>query len=279
MRRIKAKEIENKVCEAALKANFELRKDVLRSLGIARNKETVPIAGKMLDILIENAKIAKKEKLAICQDTGMVVVFCRIGSKAQIIGDINEAINNGIKTAYKRGFLRKSVVRDPLKRTNANTNTPCVIHYDIISGNKIKIAVMPKGFGSENSGAVKLFNPTATEAQIKEFIISKVKEAGSSACPPVVLGIGIGGTLDKAASLAKEALLRQIGSRNPKKHIALLEKEILYALNKTGIGPMGLGGKTTCLAVNILEYPTHIAGLPVCVNISCHALRSAEVII
>lgn len=279
MRKINAKQIEDKVYEATLKANFILRKDVSDALKKSIKKETKPLAKKMLDILIENAKIAKNKKIAICQDTGMVVVFCKIGNKTQIIGDINKAINKGAEKAYKKGYLRKSVVSGPLIRKNTNTNTPCVIHYDIIPGEKIKIYVMPKGFGSENSGFVNLFNPAVSIREIKEFTINKVKEAGASACPPVILGIGIGGTLDKAAILAKEALLRPINKHNSKKHIVKLEKEILLALNKTDIGPMGLGGRTTCLGVNILEYPTHIAGLPICVNISCHALRSAETII
>lgn len=279
MRKINVKEIEKKVFEAALKANFILRKDVLDAFKKALKKETKPTAKNMLNILIKNAQIAREQNLAICQDTGMAVVFCEIGNKVQITGDINRAINNGIKKAYKEGSLRKSVVNDPLIRKNTNTNTPAIIHYDIVQGERVKISVVPKGFGSENSSFINLLNPTASIGKIEEFIVEKVKELGINACPPVILGIGIGGTLDEAAFLAKKALLRPINKNNPKKHIAKIEKEILGKLNKTNLGPMGLGGRTTCLGVNILTYPTHIAGLPLCVNISCHALRSASVVI
>jgi len=279
MRKIRVKEIEKKVYEATLKANFSLRKDVLSALKKALKKETKPLAKNMLKILIENAEIAKRQSLAICQDTGMAVVFCEIGEKVCIRGDINNAINNGIKKAYRDGFLRKSVVNDPFLRRNTNTNTPAIIHYNFIKGGRIKISVMPKGFGSENSTFSQMFHPTASIDRIKEFIIAKTKEVAPSTCPPVILGVGIGGTADKAALLAKGALLRPINKNNPKRHIAKLEKEILEKLNKTNIGPMGTGGESTCLGVNILTYPTHIAGLPVCVNVSCHALRSASVIV
>jgi len=279
MRKINVKEIEEGVFNATLKANFLLRKDVLDAFKKAIKNETKAAARNMLKILIKNAKIAKKEKLAICQDSGMAVVFCEIGSETHVSGDINKAINRGIKRAYKLGFLRKSVVADPLTRKNTNTNTPAIIHYDIIPGNKIKISIMPKGFGSENSSFMQMFNPTASQEEITEFVVNKAKEVAVNACPPVILGIGIGGTLDKAAFLGKKALLGHINKNNPKKHIAKLEKEILKNLNKTNIGPMALGGKTTCVGVKILTYPTHIAGLPVCVNVSCHALRSASLVL
>ncbi len=279
MRKINTAIIEQKVCEAALRANFILRKDILDALKRALKKETRPLAKNMLKILIENSRIAKKEKIAICQDTGVAVVFCEIGRSAQVSGNITTAINKAIAKAYKEGFLRKSVVSDPFLRKNTNTNTPCIIHYDFIEGEKIKISVMPKGFGSENSSFINMFNPTASAGEVVKFIVESTKKIAQNACPPVILGIGIGGTIDKASSLAKEALLKPINKNNPKRHIAKIEKEILEKLNKTGIGPMGLGGKTTCLGVNILTYPTHIAGLPVSVNISCHALRSATVVI
>ncbi|MFH0731451.1 MAG: fumarate hydratase [Candidatus Omnitrophota bacterium] len=284
MRKIKVKEIEKKVCEAALKANFNLRGDVLSALKKAVKTETKLVAKKMLKILIENACIARCQKIAICQDTGMVVVFCQIGNKVQIIGDVSKAINNGIKAAYKQGCLRKSVVDDPLVRKNTNTNTPAVIHYDIISGDKIKISVMPKGFGSENKTKLKMFNPTVGIGEIKKFIVEVVKCAGADACPPYIIGVGIGGTADYACLLAKKALLEPTAhSPQPTAHssklTAKLQKDLLTEINRLNIGPMGLGGRTTCLGVNILTYPTHIAGLPVCVNVCCHALRSAEVII
>ncbi len=279
MKKINTAIIEKKIYEAALEANFALRKDVFDALRKALRRETRLLARNMLKILIDNAKIAKSEKLAICQDTGMAVVFCEIGNDVQIAGDINKAINKGIENAYKKGSLRKSVVADPLIRKNTNTNTPAVIHYEFVSGEKIQISVMPKGFGSENSSFIQLFNPTVSVEKIEKFIVENTKQAAPNACPPVILGIGSGGTLDKACSLAKEALLRPINKNNPKRHIARLERAILKKINKTNIGPMGIGGKTTCLGVNILTYPTHIAGLPVCVNVSCHALRSASVVI
>ena len=279
MRTITQKQIENAVFKTSLKANFVLRKDALDALKNAVKKEKKQSAKNMLKVLIENAKIARSKKIAICQDTGMVCVFCEIGTNVKISGDIKQAINNGIKKAYKEGFLRKSVVDDPLLRKNTNTNTPASINFDFINGSRIKISLIPKGFGSENASFVKMFNPTTPAKEIIGFIVKTVKEAGASACPPLVLGIGMGGTLDKAAVLSKKALLIPIAKKNPKNHIKALEKEILEKINKTNIGPMGLGGKTTCLGANILTYPTHIAGLPVCVNVCCHALRSASVII
>lgn len=279
MRKIKAAIIGQKVYEAALRANFILRKDILDALKKALKKETKPLAKNMLKMLIENAGIAKREKIAICQDTGVAIVFCEIGRSVQISGNITTAINKAIAKSYEEGSLRKSVVSDPFLRKNTNTNTPCIIHYDFIDGEKIKISVMPKGFGSENSSFINMFNPTASAGEVVKFIVESTEKIAQNACPPIILGIGIGGTIDKASLLAKEALLRPINKSNPKRHIAKLEKEILEKLNKTNIGPMGLGGKATCLGVNILTYPTHIAGLPISVNVSCHALRSASVAI
>src|SRR3989338_2733186 len=240
MRKINVKEIEKKVCETALEANFVLRKDAFDALMKALKKETRLLARNMLKILIENAKIAKSEKLAICQDTGMAVIFCKIGNDVQIAGDINKAINKGIENGYRDGFLRKSVVADPLIRKNTNTNTPAVIHYEFVSGERIQISMMPKGFGSENSSFIQLFNPTVSVEKIEKFIVENTKQVAPNACPPVILGIGIGGTLDKACSLAKEALLRPINKNNPKRHIARLERAILKKINKTNIGPMGI---------------------------------------
>jgi fumarate hydratase subunit alpha len=214
--------------------------------------------------------------MPICQDTGIAVVFCEIGQNLQIEGDINKAINEGIKRGYKRGFLRKSVVSDPLLRKNRMTNTPAIIHYDFVKGDNIKLTVLPKGFGSENASRTIMLRPTDGEKEIIDFAVKTVKEAGADACPPLVLGIGIGGTLDKAVFLAKKATLVPIGRPNPKKHLADLERKILKEVNKTGIGPAGLGGNVTCLGVKVLSFATHIAGLPLCLNISCHALRSAQ---
>ena len=279
VREVNVNRIKGVVAQLAIEANLFLRKDVLRALKNAYLKEKKVRAKKILEILVENAKIAAEEKLPICQDTGMATVFLEIGQGIKLVGgDLEKAINNGIKQGYKKGYLRKSVVADPLLRVNTKDNTPAVIHTKIVPGNKIKITVSPKGFGSENKSATKMFKPTDNMNKIEEFIIETVKNAGADACPPFIIGVGIGGTLDKACILAKEALLRPIDKRNLKPHIAKLENGLLKKINSLKIGPMGLGGNATCLAVSIETYPTHIAGLPVCVNISCHATRSASVI-
>ena len=256
-----------------------MRGDVLKALSKAYKLEGNSLSKNALKIIIENANLAKKNKMPICQDTGMAVLFCDIGDKVQITGDINKAIDDGIRLAYKEGSLRKSVVRDPFLRSNTKTNTPAVVHYNFIKGERIKITVLPKGFGCENASAIKMFNPTDTEKDIENFVVDIVESSGADACPPLVIGIGIGGTMDKAASLATEAIIRPINKSNSIKHIAKLEKDILTKVNKTGIGPAALGGRSTALGVNILAFPTHIAGLPVCVKISCHATRSATGII
>ena len=277
MREISVSKIREVVTELCLKANFELRKDILKALKAALNRENSPRARNILKSLIENAALAKKRHIAICQDTGLVSVYIEMGSAILLTGgDLTEAVNRGVEDAYKKGCLRKSVVRDSLSRKNTDTNTPCIIHIDIVKGDRIKIAVSPKGFGSENKSAVKMLRPTACERDIIDFVMEVVWCAGASACPPYVLGIGIGGTFDHAAYLSKKALLRSIESNNQKRHFHKLEKDILKAVNSSGIGPMGLGGKTTALGVNVEEFSTHIAGLPVAVSVSCHATRSAE---
>ena len=279
MRKIKDKKITQIVKQLAIKANLSLRKDVLDALKRALRNEKNPSAKNVLKVLIENAEIARRNAIPICQDTGLAEVFFQIGQAVFVEGDITTAINEGIRLGYKDGLLRKSVVVDPLIRKNTNTNTPCVIHYDIIKGDKIKITVVPKGFGSENASSLKMLKPTDTEKEIVDFVLDTVKHAGYDACPPLVIGIGIGGTLDKAALLATEAIIHPINKKNPKKHLALMEDTILKRLNFTNIGPAGMGGKTTCLGVNILSFATHIAGLPLCVKISCHATRSATGVI
>jgi fumarate hydratase subunit alpha len=279
MREISVSKIRDTVTELCLKANFELRPDVLKALKAALKKETSPRAGSLLKSLIENAALAKKKRVAICQDTGLVSIFLEIGNDVAVKGGLEEALHKGVEDAYKKGYLRKSVVDDPLTRKNTNTNTPCIIHIDIVKGDKLKITVSPKGFGSENKSAIKMLRPTASESDVMDFVLEVVKNAGADACPPLFLGIGMGGTFDHAAYLSKKALLRPLGSGNKKRHFRKLEKDILTAVNFLGIGPMGLGGKTTALGVNIEEFPTHIAGLPVAVNVSCHATRSAEKIL
>lgn len=276
MREINVSKIREVVTELCLKANFELRKDILKALRLALKKETSHGARNILKSLIENAVLAKKKRIAICQDTGFVLVYIELGSSILLTGgELEDAVNKGVEDAYKKGYLRKSVVNDALLRNNTNTNTPCIIHIDIVKGDRIKISVSPKGFGSENKSAIRMLRPTESEKDIIDFVVEVVKAAGPDACPPYVLGIGIGGTLDHAAYLSKKALLRSIESNNQKKHFRKLEKDLLNTINSLGIGPMGLGGKTTALGVNIEEFPTHIAGLPVAVTVSCHATRSA----
>jgi fumarate hydratase subunit alpha len=271
------RKIREAVTELCLKANFELRRDILKALKTALKRETSPRAKNLLKALIENAALAKKKHIAICQDTGFVSVFIELGSSVLLSGgDLAEAVNRGVEDAYRKGYLRKSIVNDPILRKNTNTNTPSIIHIDIAQGDKVRISVSPKGFGSENKSAIKMFKPTASEKDIIDFITEVVKLAGPDGCPPYILGVGIGGTFDYAAHLSKRALLRPIGFSNRKRHFRRLEKDILKAVNSLGIGPMGLGGKTTALGVNVEEFPTHIAGLPVAVTVSCHATRSAE---
>lgn len=274
------RKIEDAVERLCLRANFYLRPDVVRALKASLKKETSHSGKEILKILIENQDIARREKIPLCQDTGMVIVFLEIGQNVILKGgNIEDAVNSGVAKAYKKGYLRASIVRDPLVRVNTGTNTPAVIYTKIVPGSKVRIRVSPKGFGSENAGAVRMFKPTETEDEIIKFILETVKNAGGRACPPVILGIGIGGTMEKAALLSKEATLRPIDRKNPERRLMRLEKDIFDKVNRLGLGPMGLGGKVTCLGVNILAYPTHIAGLPVAVTIVCHSLRGADEII
>lgn len=279
MREISADKIRETVADLCLKANFELRKDVLRALKASAKKEPAVRAKNILKAIIENAKTAAKKRIAICQDTGLVSVFLEIGEELIIKGNLNNAVNKGVEEAYRKGYLRKSVVSDILLRKNTNTNTPCIINTKIVEGDRLKIIVSPKGFGSENKSMIKMFRPTDSEKDIINFVLDVVRSAGADACPPLIMGIGMGGTFDYAAYLSKRALLRPIDIKNPKKHFRALERDILKAVNSLGLGPMGLGGKTTALGVNIEEFPTHIAGLPVAVSVSCHATRSAERVI
>ena len=273
IRQVKAKLIEDTVAALVVKANIVLRNDVFAKLSVAHKKERGRMAKRALSILLENANIAKSNKMPICQDTGFPVVFVELGQDVHIQGgEFKRAINRGVLLGYKTGFLRKSIVSDPINR-KALGYTPAVIHTEVVKGSKVKISVLPKGFGCENKAKIAMFNPTAKLSAIKDFIVGVVREAGSNACPPYVVGVGIGGTQDYAALLAKKALLRSISKQSK------LEMDLLNRINKLHIGPMGLGGKNTCLAVSIRSYPTHIAGLPVAVNISCHALRTATKII
>lgn len=274
MRKVKAQIIKEHVKQLLLKANYDIGLNTLNILKKAQENEVSKISKSVLEQIIENDKIAKNERIPMCQDTGMAVVFVEIGHEVFVDGNLYEAINQGVREAYKEGYLRKSVVDDPIfERANTKDNTPAVIHVDIVQGNVIKIHVAPKGFGSENMSAIRMLKPADGVNGVKEFIIETVKNAGPNPCPPIVLGIGIGGTFEKSALLAKKALLREIGKSNNNIKYAELENSLLKEINELGIGPAGLGGKTTALAVNIEYYPTHIAGLPVAVNICCHAYR------
>ncbi len=280
MRQIDVSEIHDAVSGLCLKANFELRPDVLAAIKRAFKKEEAELPKKILGSIVENARLAKKKRIAICQDTGMVTVFLEIGQDVAFVGgDLNAAVNEGVREAYRNGYLRKSVVSDPLVRKNTMDNTPAVIHVDMVQGDRVRIVVSPKGFGSENKSAIRMFNPTAGPDEIREFVLDVVRQAGPDACPPFVLGIGIGGTFEEAALLSKKAVVRRLDMRNPKRQLAKLEKELVAAINSLNIGPMGLGGETTVLGVKIMDAPTHIAGLPVAVTVSCHVTRSAEKVI
>ena len=276
MREIPVEKIKEKVKEMLIAVNYELSSDMRAALIEAESKETSPVGQNILSQLEENMKIAKEKLIPICQDTGMAVVFLEIGQDVHLAGgDLSESINQGVREAYDEGYLRKSVVGDPLLRVNTNDNTPAVIHTSIVPGEKVKITVTCKGFGSENMSRIYMLKPADGRAGVKEAVINAVKEAGPNACPPVVVGVGLGGTFEKAALMSKEALLRPVGEKSPLEHIAQLEEEILEEINDLDIGPAGLGGRTTALAVNINTYPTHIAGLPAAVNICCHVNRHA----
>ncbi|WP_302537424.1 fumarate hydratase [Clostridium saudiense] len=277
MREIHISKIIDTVKELCIEANYYLSNDVKRALCNAKENETWPLAENILDQIILNSDIAKNENMPICQDTGMACIFIDIGQDVHIVGGLlDDAINEGVRRGYEEGFLRKSVVKDPINRINTKDNTPAIIYYNMVAGDKIKITVAPKGFGSENMSRIKMLKPSDGLQGVKDFIIETVKFAGPNPCPPIVIGVGIGGTFDKAAYLAKKALIRPLDKRNEDKFYSDLEEELLDTINKLGIGPQGFGGKTTALGLNIETYPTHIAGLPVAVNINCHATRHKE---
>lgn len=279
MRIIKSSEITKVVRDMCIKANIYLGEDVVESLKENKEKENSELGKNILNILIKNCEIAKEKQMPICQDTGMAVFFVSIGQDVHVEGkNISDAINEGVKQGYEDGFLRKSVVT-PIDRKNTQDNTPAIIHYDIVEGDKITIEFAPKGFGSENMSKMKMLKPSDGIKGIQKFIIETVKEAGPNPCPPIVVGVGIGGTIEKCAQIAKKSLLRDIGQHNKDENIKNLEIQILKGINNLGIGPQGLGGNTTALAVNIETFPTHIAGLPVVVNINCHAARHKKAII
>ena len=273
MREIDSSLISEVVARLCIDANYHLPPDMKRQIISSSKEESWETASIILDQIIENFNIADENLQPICQDTGLACVFLSIGQDVHIKGNLEEAVNEGVRKGYSQGYLRKSVVSDPLKRVNTGDNTPAMIYYDICPGDKIKITVAPKGFGSENMSQIKMLKPSDGIEGVKDFVIKVVEDAGPNPCPPIVVGVGIGGTFDKAAYLAKKALMRPVDQRNSEAFYAELEEELLEKINALGIGPQGFGGKTTALAVNIEKFPTHIAGLPVAVNINCHVTR------
>lgn len=274
IRSIDVKLLTENIKEMCIQANHYLAPDMDKAMKNAHEKETKPLAKQILAQLLENLDIAGEDMIPICQDTGMAVVFLKVGQDVHFEGgSVEDAVNEGVRQGYTEGYLRKSVVGDPLLRVNTKDNTPAIIHYEIVPGDKVEIMVAPKGFGSENMSKIYMLKPADGIEGVKEAIINTVKEAGPNACPPVVVGVGIGGTFEKAAILAKKALTREIGTYSELSHVKELEEELLEKINQIGLGPAGLGGDTTALAVNINTYATHIAGLPVAVNICCHVNR------
>lgn len=274
VRSVNVELLTDNIKEMCIQANHYLAPDMDRAMKSACERETKPLAKQILGQLLENLDIAGKDMIPICQDTGMAVVFLKIGQDVHFEGgSVEEAVNEGVRRGYEEGYLRKSVVGDPLLRVNTKDNTPAVIHYELVPGDQVEITVAPKGFGSENMSKIYMLKPSDGVEGVKDAIVSAVRDAGPNACPPVVVGVGIGGTFEKAAVLAKKALTREVGTHSELEHIRELEEELLAKINEIGLGPAGLGGDITALAVNINTYATHIAGLPVAVNICCHVNR------
>ena len=277
MRQIHAQDISQAVAELCIEANCVLPQDVAQALESARTCERSAVGCAVLDDLLENQKIARSRRLPICQDTGMAVVFAELGQELSIVGgDFEDAIHTGVAQGYTEGFLRASVVADPLRRRNTGDNTPAVIHLRLVKGDKLRLTLAPKGFGSENMTGLVMLNPTATAEMVIDTVVERVRMAGANPCPPVVVGVGLGGTAELALENSKRALLRTIGSSHADSYYGELEQRLLTAVNATGIGPGGLGGDNTALGVHILAAPTHIAGLPCAISLGCHALRHAE---
>lgn len=280
MRNIYVSEITKAVKELCIDANHKLSPDMEEAIKKAKELEKSDLGRRIFDQLEENLKIAGNDKIPICQDTGMAVFFVNVGQEVHFEGGVlTDAINEGVRQGYTEGYLRKSVVKDPLIRENTGDNTPAVIHYNIVPGDKVEITIAPKGFGSENMSRVFMLKPADGEEGVKNAIVQAVKDAGPNACPPMVVGVGVGGTFEKCALMAKEALTRKVGEHSEIPYVKDMEEEVLARINKTGIGPGGLGGTVTALAVNINTYPTHIAGLPVAINICCHVNRHRSVVV
>ncbi len=279
MREIHVDEIRDNVAQICIDAAYNLNEDVLTAFDRAIETETAPAAREIIELLKQNARIARDEHIPICQDTGIAIFFVEIGQDLRIKnGFIVDAINEGVRKGYKEGYLRKSVV-DPITRKNTGDNTPAIVYTELVPGDKLKISFMPKGAGSENMSVIRMLRPTEGVEGIRNFVRECVQKAGANPCPPVVIGVGVGGSFEKAALLAKKALLRPVGSPNPKLELASLEETLLKAVNKTGIGPEGFGGKVTAMAVHVESFPCHIASLPVAVNINCHAARHKTIIL
>ena len=273
MRIIAASRIAEAIARLCMEANRNLPQDIAFALRKARAEEPFAPASDILDVLVRNEQIARETQMPVCQDTGMAVVYAEVGQDVHIEGDFEKAVNEGVHRGYVDGLLRKSVVADPLRRVNTGDNTPAVIHTRLVPGDRLKLTVAPKGFGSENMSRLAMLTPAEGADGVKRFVEETVRLAGANPCPPMVLGVGIGGDFERVAELAKEALLLPLDQANPDPYYACLEKELLDTVNRTGIGPQGLGGRTTCLGLHILAAPTHIAGLPVAVNVGCHVTR------
>lgn len=280
MKTVDCREIINSVSEICIQINTKMADDLRLVLQQYISKEDAPLGKRILEDIVLNGEVAREKGIPMCQDTGMVVVFVELGQDVKIInGSLSDAIQEGVSLGYKNGNLRKSVVRCPIRRGNTNDNTPAIIHYDLVAGSNLKIHIGVKGFGSENMSAVKMLKPSDEIKGIKEFVLDTIKSAGGNPCPPIIIGVGIGGTFDKVTYLAKKALFRSMGKRHKDPFIAELEAELLDEVNKLGIGPQGFGGKTTALDLFIETFPTHIAGLPVAVNINCHSSRHTEILL
>jgi fumarate hydratase subunit alpha len=278
MKKIPCTEITEHVRKMCLEANFDLGEDVLQAFSAAEKSEESPIGREIMGMLLENARIAKDESIPMCQDTGFAVFFVELGDDVRVTGgNLVEAINEGVRKGYQEGYLRKSICH-PFTRKNTGDNTPAIVHVELVPGDRLKIVFAPKGGGSENMSRVTMLRPSDGKKGIKDFVVTRVKESGANPCPPTIVGVGIGGTFEKAAWLAKKALLRPLGSAHPDPELAAFEQEIFTAINNLGIGPQGFGGRTTSLAVHIELHPCHIASLPVAVNINCHAHRHKEII-
>ncbi len=280
MREINVLTITEAVKKLCMDANYYLGDDVKKRIQECMQSEESPTGKEVIEKILENIKIGQTEQVPLCQDTGFAVVFVELGQEVHIVGgNYAEAINEGVRQGYREGYLRKSIVSDPIERKNTGDNTPAVIYTDIVPGDKIKITVAPKGGGSENMSEVKMMAPAAGVEGVKEFVVDRVRRSGANPCPPVIVGVGIGGTFDKCAQIAKKALLRPVGSKNPNPFYAKLEEELLEKINRLGIGPQGFGGSCTALAVHIEVHPCHIASFPVAVNMQCHVARHKEVVL